>query len=255
MPRNGNLHFKIIGEGTAVVFLHGFMESITMWEYLNLENSPFKSILIDLPGHGNSTLTDTSETPSLEFMAEEVSGLLDCLNIQSYHIVGHSMGGYVALLMKEKDFRCKKVVLLNSNFWEDGAEKKNDRIRMAELALQSKNMVIQEAVPSLFYRFKRKDSVVRKLVEEAKKMDATAIAYASLSMRSRLNKKYLLIQNPTDFLIIQGENDPLIQLETMQNELTELQVQYISIKESGHMAYCEQPETVREIIESYLTKQ
>lgn len=255
MPRNGNLYFKIIGEGSAVVFLHGFMESITMWDYLKPEDFPFQSVLIDLPGHGNSTLKDSSEAPSLEFMAEEVTRLLEFLNIQSYHIVGHSMGGYVALLLKEKDSRCKKVVLLNSNFWEDGAEKKNDRIRMAELALQSKNVVIQEAVPSLFYRFNRKDNVVRKLVEEAKKMEATAIAYASLAMRSRLNKKYLLIQNPADFLIIQGENDPLIQLETMQKELTELQVQYTSIKESGHMAYCEQPEIVREIIGSFLNRQ
>jgi pimeloyl-ACP methyl ester carboxylesterase len=142
---------------------------------------------------------------------------------------------------------------LNSNFWEDGAEKKNDRIRLAELVLQSKNVVIQEAVPSLFYRFNRSNTVVRKLVEEAKKMEATAIAYAALAMRSRLNKKYLLIQNPTDFLIIQGENDPLIQLEIMQKELSELQVQCISIKESGHMAYCEQPETVRESITTFLT--
>jgi 2-succinyl-6-hydroxy-2,4-cyclohexadiene-1-carboxylate synthase len=253
MQRNGNLSYTIIGNGNPVVFLHGFLESIVMWDYLKLEDSPFQSILIDLPGHGNSPLTDTTEDPSLEFMAEEVSSLLDFLNFQSYHIVGHSMGGYVALLLKEKDSRCKKVVLLNSNFWEDGAEKKNDRIRMAELVLQSKNVVIQEAIPSLFYRFNRKDNVVRKLVEEAKKMEAPAIAYASLAMRSRSDKKFLLIQNPMDFLIIQGENDPLIQLETMQKELTELHVPCIRIKESGHMAYCEQPEMVREIIATYLT--
>ena len=253
MHRNGNLYYSIIGKGYPVVFLHGFLESIAMWEYLKLENSPFQSILIDLPGHGNSPLTDSSEDPSLEFMAEEVSLLLDFLNIPSYHIIGHSMGGYVALLVKEKDSRCKKIVLLNSNFWEDGAEKKNDRIRMADLVLQSKNVVIQEAVPSLFYRFDRSNTVVRKLVEEAKKMEATAIAYAALAMRSRLNKKYLLIQNPTDFLIIQGENDPLIHMETMQKELSELQVECINIKESGHMAYCEQPETVRESIATFLT--
>ena len=253
MQRNGNLFYSIIGKGYPVVFLHGFLESITMWEYLKLENSPFQSVLIDLPGHGNSPLTDSSEAPSLEFMAEEVSRLLDFLHIPSYHIVGHSMGGYVALLVKEMDSRCKKIVLLNSNFWEDGAEKKNDRIRLAELVLQSKNVVIQEAVPSLFYCFNRSSTVVRKLVEEAKKIEATAIAYAALAMRSRLNKKYLLIQNPSDFLIIQGENDPLIQLETMQKELSELQVQCISIKESGHMAYCEQPETVRESITAFLT--
>ncbi len=253
MHGNGNLSYSVVGNGNPVVFLHGFMESIAMWDYLKLEDAPFQSVLIDLSGHGNSPLTDTREHPSLEFMAKEVSNLLDILNIQSYAIAGHSMGGYIALLLKEKDSRCKKVILLNSNFWEDGPEKKNDRIRMAELVLQSKNVVIQEAVPSLFYRFNRKDSVVRKLVEEAKKMDAAAIAYASLAMRSRLDKKYLLIQNPMDFLIIQGENDPLIQVETMQNELKELHVQCIRVKDSGHMAYCEQPETVRKIITSFLT--
>ena len=71
MHGNCNLSYSVVGNGNPVVFLHGFMESIAMLDYLKLEDAPFQSVLIDLSGHGNSPLTDTREHPSLEFMAKE----------------------------------------------------------------------------------------------------------------------------------------------------------------------------------------
>lgn len=81
-----------------------------MWTFLNINRLYAQNIFIDLPGHGNSALTDNSERPSIEFMAHEVLKVLNFLKIESYSIVGHSMGGYVGLLVKEMDSRCEKVV-------------------------------------------------------------------------------------------------------------------------------------------------
>ena len=45
------LNYRVFGNGHPVVFLHGFMESISMWDFIESSNFPFQCIVIDLPGH------------------------------------------------------------------------------------------------------------------------------------------------------------------------------------------------------------
>jgi pimeloyl-ACP methyl ester carboxylesterase len=125
------LYSRVFGSGPALVFIHGFLESSTMWDVLPLGKLKCQCIFIDLPGHGNSALENTPEEPSICWIAEQVISTLDLLGINSFSIVGHSMGAYVALEIKRIMPVCRKVVLLNSNFWADGEQKKKDRVRVA----------------------------------------------------------------------------------------------------------------------------
>ncbi len=247
-----NLSYRIFGNGYSVVFLHGFLESISMWNFLDLEKEPFQSILIDLPGHGNSALNDSNESPSMKYMAVEVVKLLKELNIKQYQVVGHSMGGYVALELKELDPKCKKVVLLNSNFWEDSVEKKKDRVRIADIVLKAKELFVNEAIPGLFYRHNRKDSAVIELINEAKKMEGVSIAYASLAMRNREDKSLLVKENPADFLILHGKHDPIISSEKWQSELKDIPVSFEIIEEAGHMSHIENPSKILKSIIDFI---
>ena len=120
-----------------------------MWEPLKLSDIPGTHILIDLPGHGNSPLVDPVNEPSIRFMADEVEKVLTHLNIHDYRIVGHSMGGYVALSLKvHAVLKPKHVTLLNSNYWSDNEAKKADRLRVARIAYTGKQLFINEAIPN-----------------------------------------------------------------------------------------------------------
>jgi pimeloyl-ACP methyl ester carboxylesterase len=246
------LNYRVFGNGYPVVFLHGFLESTTMWNYLDLEKAPFQSILIDLPGHGDSGLNDTNESPSMKYMAAEVAKLLAKLNIEEYHVVGHSMGGYVALELKELDPKSKKVVLLNSNFWEDPVEKKKDRVRIADIVLKAKDLFVNEAIPGLFYRHNRKDSAIIELIKESRKMEAASIAYASLAMRNRLDKSTLVKGNAIDFLILHGKHDPIISTEKWQSELKDISVSFEIIEDAGHMSHIENPTKILKSIVDFI---
>lgn len=252
------LNFRIIGEGYPVVFLHGFLESLTMWEYLQIEKFPFQSILIDLPGHGKS-INDAEREPSIDFMAERVLDILSNLNIQSFSIVGHSMGGYVALSIKNqsihklnKSFDCQKVVLLNSNFWVDNDLKKKDRLRVAEIVFKNKELFLHTAIPNLFNepdKFKKQISL---LLKEAISMNEHDIAYSSLAMRSREDFSELVSNFETDFLIIQGENDSIVPMDLMIKMISKLELEYVLVKDAGHMAHIQSPFIVREAIEKFI---
>lgn len=103
-----------------VVLLHGYLESKAIWKNI-ADGLEFNVITLDLLGHG---MNKADNFGSITEMAFDVREKLKDLKIANYSVVGHSMGGYVALELFQKDSNCEEVVLLNSNFWEDSEEKK-----------------------------------------------------------------------------------------------------------------------------------
>lgn len=250
MDNLNHLNYRVIGNGYPVVFLHGFLESLEMWSYFSLENN-FKCILIDLPGHGKSELNRNMDL-SMSSMASDVLDIIDSLSIKEFALVGHSMGGYVGLELIFQNDRCKKMVLLNSNFWEDTALKKLDRKRVAEIVKKNKSLFLYEAIPNLFNHPEQFNLAVKKLIEEAKLMDASAIGAASLAMANRksFESKLSLIENK--LLIIQGQFDTIVSLEQMNAALSLFPNVQLKVIESGHMAHIEKSIETEKLIEDFL---
>ena len=247
------LNFSVRGDGSAIVFLHGFLESNSMWDYLALEELNFQKIVIELPGHGQSALKDVSEQPSLNFYAKEVQEVLSILKIKKFSIVGHSLGAYVALTLKEQNVGCQKVVFLNSNFWADNEQKKKDRVRVAEIAFKAKKVFINEAIPNLFGRVELFQNEIEALKEEAMKIEPESIAYAALAMRERKDFSEMIAKNPSDYFIIHGDLDRLVTTQFLTEQTKPIFKEQLAnhlfiIKEAGHMAHIETSEIVMKML-------
>jgi len=92
------------GHGPVLVMLHGLFGDIDNFRSVALHMERTVSVLrIDLPGHG---LSPSLPSLSIEAMAEQVLDELHTLGIQQFHLLGHSLGGKVALCMAGKA-RCK----------------------------------------------------------------------------------------------------------------------------------------------------
>lgn len=90
--------------GTPEVYLHGAAGSWTTFQALlsgmPLSGAPANDrVLIDLPGWGESTGGARLERFSIEAMARAVNGVLSALGYRRWNLVGHSMGGFLALHM------------------------------------------------------------------------------------------------------------------------------------------------------------
>lgn len=83
--------------GTAEVYLHGAAGSWTTFRPLLSEASAHDRVLIDLPGWGESTKGARLEHFSIAAMARAVTEVLTSLGYPQWHLVGHSMGGFLAL--------------------------------------------------------------------------------------------------------------------------------------------------------------
>lgn len=81
-----------------LVFIHGLSSYMGFWEYQVAHYAPTRRVLaLDLPGYGASERPDVPYTPP--WYADLVDSWLDQLGVESATIVGHSMGGQIALHM------------------------------------------------------------------------------------------------------------------------------------------------------------
>jgi pimeloyl-ACP methyl ester carboxylesterase len=186
-------------------------------------------------------------------MAKEVIAVIDELQITNYHLIGHSMGGYVGLEVKRLDSRLDKVMLLNSNFWSDSSQKVQDRIRVSEIVQTNKSHFIYEVIPNLFLNPEKFDADVKDLIAEALEMPSMAIAKASLAMSERVDFSEFVHENAEDFTIVQGVEDPIVSVSQMREKLEGVGNNFTELEEVGHMAHFEAPERVQKIIKEFLS--
>ena len=95
------LHSNIIGKGTPILILHGFLGMSDNWKSIGAKYAEegFEVHLIDQRNHGKSFHSDTF---NYEVMAADIQHYMTYHKIPNAIILGHSMGGKVAML-----FACK----------------------------------------------------------------------------------------------------------------------------------------------------
>ena len=131
----------------CAVLLHGYLESMLVWDdFVPYLYKQVRVITLDLPGHGISVVKGPVHT--MEYLADVVKDTLDALGIARCTLVGHSMGGYVALAFCEKyPERLDGVVLLSSTPDADTDEKKENRLREIKLVEAGKKDALARVAP------------------------------------------------------------------------------------------------------------
>lgn len=233
------LNYTILGTGSPVVFLHGFLEDHTMWNGL-LDSFPNNQVIcIDLPGHGKSEI---EEGESMESMATKVAELLTSLNIENPSVVGHSMGGYVGLELINQ-ISLNKLVLFYSNFWEDTPEKKHNRTRVIRVLEFNKEIFIREAIPNLFNpdTISEYGDEIQDLINSAISIDKEKIIEATKALRDRKDHANTMEKFHDKIAMIHGEKDPIILNDELNNNLNRINqsVEVIRMFNCGHMGHIE----------------
>ena len=103
------LSYKKIGKGKPFVLVHGYLGGQNMWRFQEYLKDDFELIMPSLAGYGESA--DMTAPSTIKENATQVYELLDHLNINSFYLLGHSMGGMIVQEMAAmKPNRVEKLI-------------------------------------------------------------------------------------------------------------------------------------------------
>lgn len=238
--KNANISFSDNGKGTAVVLIHGFLENSTMWDSIVPELSKKNRIItIDLLGHGNSDCL--GYVHSMHLFAETVEAVLKHLRIRKCIMVGHSLGGYVALAFAQKySQKTKGLCLMNSTSNEDDNERKDLRARANKMVQSNFTNMVRMSFVNLFREENRAkfEEEIKLALKEALKTPIQGYIAANEGMKLRPNTNHVLKKNTFKKLIIIGEKDPVLDYKKSLNETKKTNSEYVVFPD-GHMSHIE----------------
>lgn len=244
-------NYALIGDRSQpiVIFLHGFMGcSHDFLEIIKLISAYYCCLIVDLPGHGTTEVTQDS-CYQMSCTAMGIIELLNRLRISSCFLVGYSMGGRIALYLALHFPKYFKAVILESaspglkTTSEREIRIRHDQLIQEKLQTQDMSAFLQQWYENpLFASFiKHPDyaqAIAQRLENNPIKL-IKSLEYLGLGKQPSLWHK--LEGNKVPLLLLVGELDS--KFISINQEMANLcgQAKLIIIENSGHNIHFEQP--------------
>ena len=252
------LHYRDEGREhiPTLVLLHGYMQSLDIWSsYILSYMRTMRVLTIDLPGHGYSEIFDDVHT--MDFMAEAVKAVLDDAGVEQCVMVGHSMGGYVALAFAEAyPHHLRGLGLLHSHAMADTEAIIERRMATCEQVNRNRAGYIVGFIPPLFDISKRTTMAqeIKDLQDQCLETKAESIIAAQRGMAQRPSRVHVLQSLEVPSLFIYGKNDPRIPLElAVSQAMVAHHAEILLLDNVAHMAHLEERDYVKPRIQNFVT--
>jgi pimeloyl-ACP methyl ester carboxylesterase len=255
---NDRIRYSDAGNGVPLVLLHGYLESLEIWKGF-VEKLPGNLRLVcpDLPGHGESAIT--GEAQGMELIADSVIAVLDHCGVDKCFVAGHSMGGYAGLAMLEKyPGRLLGLCLLHSHPFPDTKQVMNNRCREMVLVRQGKKELISRLnIPRAFAsdNLESMKAEVERATAIALMTPGEGIIACLEGMMQRPSREKVLRESALPVLVIAGKHDNYISFENVAMKIPlPGRSQFVSLENSGHMGFLEEPDKVAETLAGFISK-
>ena len=253
--KNTKISFTDDGKGTAVVLLHGFLENKTMWDkYVSALSKNHRVITIDLLGHGETECLGYVHT--MEDQADMIFAVLISLRIRKIVLVGHSMGGYVALAFAELyPDNVKGLFLLNSTSRADSDERKINRDRAIKAVKQNHTNFVRISISNLFSEDNREvfAKEIEKVKLQALKTPLQGIVASLEGMKIRKDREVLLHFAPYLIQLVLGEKDGVLIYDDTIDQIEGTKVELTTFPD-GHMSHIENEKELKIVLLEFLKK-
>ena len=257
-----------LGEGPAIVFIHGLGASWQSW----LEQMPelakdHRVVAMDLPGFGYSELP--GEDISIEYYARWTIKLMDALEIESAVVVGNSMGGFVSAEMAIKfPERVQRLVFISAAIFWQNRRRAQPLVQLAKLSdavvaralvratddIATRRRLRYAALASAGFRYPQyiSDELAHEMVRSARRTDGFLPALEALAGYD-LEEELPKISCPT--LIVWGAHDQLVSVkdaERLEDLIPDSQREVF--ERTGHVAMLERPERFNRLLREFLAE-
>lgn len=235
-----------------VIFLHGFGEDSTVWvDFLQLLPSEHTYFC---PDYALITDCESMEAYTLWLDTFIVENKIDkCV------LIGHSMGGYIALAFAEKF--SKEVLglgLFHSSAYADNDERKEIRFKTSRVIEQlGTAKFIKSFYPNMFTeKFKKKNAdFIEKQIERYSYLPKEALMNAQNAMRGRVDKTAVLKEADYPIMILAGEKDTFVPKIAALEQISLLKnSQSVILDGVAHAGMFENPTESAKVLTAFLSK-
>ena len=251
------LFYKEYGDGIPVVILHGLFGFSDNWKsQAKVLANYFRVIVVDLRNHGRS---EWDEIHNYETMADDVIETMDSLELAEFHVIGHSMGGKVAMhLAQSYPARLLKTIVVDMGVKSYPMHHQDliEAIKAVPIetisARSQVNTFLSNRIPEEGVR----QFLLKNLywIERGKLAWRMNIAVLEANMRSILNAlPEIEVLSPT--LFIKGANSNYIleeDYESIENIFLDSEIQ--SISGAGHWVHADSFEEFTECVIGFLLR-
>ena len=252
------LNHKIYGEGPEIIILHGLLGMLDNWKSFarSLENN-YRIHLLDLRNHGKSPHDDLM---NYEVMVEDVRLYIEDHELKNPIVVGHSMGGKVAmtLALNHPDLIKQLVVVdISPKAYKAGHQTIFDTLLDVQFDLYEKRSEVYEFIISKLKDKGLSSFLMKNLSRNLSggyewKMNLGSIyhSYEKILQAVESENKF-----EKDCIFIKGEKSSYIQNEdeALIKELFPF-AQIQSIQNAGHWVHAEKPNELKSALIDFITK-
>jgi pimeloyl-ACP methyl ester carboxylesterase len=250
------VHFFKKGAGPAVILLHGFPMNSLVWEdFVDGLSESYTVYTPDLPGLGKSPVLPEGFT--LQDVAVVLNEWVATHNLQEATLIGHSLGGYVALAMVAatlKEGWFSGLGLFHSTAYADSEEKKQSRTKV--LTFIDDNGV--DAFTSNFIQPLFVDPVhpaIPRVRQISMQAGAEGVKGYTVAMRDRSDMSWVLKEFKHKVLLIAGEHDKAIPVASLHEQAKFNPGSTLCVlQKAAHMGMFEEREKALEAIKTFLVK-
>ena len=203
----------------------------------------------------NVIVKEFNEHRDIELGVKDLASTLP----NQFHLLGHSMGGIVAMeFVKQHSKRVLSLTLLNTNPYEEKEEQKDRRNKtLKELdGLDLISLMRSDYIPRYFPDDCRdKDKLIQKCVDMASTLDKKVFYNQSVALRDRKDQTYILEKVDCKTLIICGERDQLcpVSYHSDMNKMIKSS-DLIVLEGVGHMPIIECPQILNNHLKNFYLK-
>ena len=251
------LAYREIGEGPALLFIHGMGGDSANWETeYNQFSDRYRVIGWDAPGYGDSRAFDT-DLPSVGDYVMAMAALLDALGVEKTHLVGHSYGG-IMVTGFHRSFPDRVLSLtlaqpvIGGGTGNPAERDKALKVRTEEIEklgadgyakLHAPRSCSPDALPE----------VVARGIEVTARMNPQGYLTQFRSLR-HANIFEWTSRPKVPALIISGEHDNTAQKKDVESIAAKMPgIRHETIPGIGHMIYLEYPDRFNMLLESVLS--
>ena len=253
--QNTNIHYSIYGSGKPVMLLHGFAEDSSIFDaQVNYLKENYLVIVPDLPGIGKSEMLK-KENVELADYAAILKAIIDEEKINSFTLIGHSMGGYITLAYADKYAETLNGFgLFHSSAYADDEAKIATRKKAISFIEQNGTAAfLKTTIPNLFYKPEKSIDDIKTLIEKGNSFEPEVLIQQYIAMIARPDTTSILKTFNHPILFIIGEHDKAIPFQHSLQQSHLPQMAYVHIlRNTGHMGMKEEPDLVNNFMEEFL---